>query len=80
MNKKLIALPLGMLPLLGYVWHRYKGSASKQKKSNGLYVGIELGGTNYSVAIAEPVINNQGEIIDFRILKRKNGNTYFDPR
>jgi len=42
-------------------------------------VGIELGGTNYNVAIAEPILNNKGEIIDFKIIKRKNGVTYNDP-
>jgi hypothetical protein len=42
-------------------------------------VGIELGGTNYNVAIAEPILNNNGEILDFRITKRKNGITYTNP-
>ena len=37
----------------------------KQKQKKAIYVGIELGGTNYNVAIAKPIISSKGKIIEF---------------
>jgi fructokinase len=54
-----------------------KGCKQLEKKR---FVGIELGGTNYNVAIGEPLLNNKGQITDFVIVKRKNGITYADPQ
>lgn len=54
----LAALGITLVPLIGYIISK-TGRQSK-KHSPQLYVGIELGGTNYNVAIAESVLNNQG--------------------
>ncbi len=43
------------------------------------HVGIELGGTNYNVAIARPLRDNHHRIIDFHIIARKAGITYENP-
>jgi hypothetical protein len=51
----------------------------KEDISQLRFVGIELGGTNYNVAIGSPVVNNRGDIIDFNIHKRSSGITYTDP-
>jgi len=40
-------------------------SFQKQKQKKAIYVGIELGGTNYNVAIGRPIISSQGKIIEF---------------
>jgi len=42
-------------------------------------VGVELGGTNFNVAIAQPIFSQAGEVIDFKIVRRKNGHTYHGP-
>jgi hypothetical protein len=44
-----------------------------------LYVGVEIGVSNYNVAIGEPIFNNKGGVVDFNILKRKSGVTDEDP-
>lgn len=77
--KKLIfsAVGLTLVPIIGFLISKARSKQSKPKPR--LYVGIELGGTNYNVAIAESVHNNNGDILDFRVLKRKNGNTYQNP-
>jgi hypothetical protein len=49
-----------------------KGARKLDKKR---FVGIELGMSNYNVAIGEAITNNRGEIADFNIIKRKNGIT-----
>ena len=74
----LVALGVTLVPLIGYLIS--KSSRREKRYSTQLYVGIELGGTNYNVAIAESVLNNQGQILDFNIIKRKNGTTYQDPQ
>lgn len=76
--KKEIVAAVGIitLPLLGYLVQKFKNNPQQKNKQNQLYVGVELGGTNYNVAVAEPVVSNQGDIIDFKIIKRKNGKTY----
>lgn len=71
-------MSLAVLPLLGYLVQRARNSKAKGSHHQ-LYIGIELGGTNFNVAVAEPVLSNQGEVIDFRIIKKKNGTTYHDP-
>jgi hypothetical protein len=35
-------------------------SFRKQKQKKAIYVGIELGGTNYNVAIGRPIISSKG--------------------
>lgn len=42
-------------------------------------MGIELGGTNYTVAIARPLSNNNIHIADFAVIARKSGITYESP-
>jgi hypothetical protein len=42
-------------------------------------VGIELGGTNYNVAIARPVLGHSADILDFDIITQKAGITYENP-
>lgn len=79
MKKILIALGVACVPLAGYLYQQLKENSSPKDKRNRRYVGIELGGTNYNVALAEPVFNNKGEIVDFNIIKRRNGNTFTDP-
>ena len=44
------ALGLTIVPLIGYILS--KSHRKKKKEQSKLYVGIELGGTNYNVAIA----------------------------
>ena len=73
------AIGLTLVPLIGYMLTKCKPKANHKLK-NQLYVGVELGGTNFNVAIAEAVLSSQGEIIDFRIIMRKNGTTYQDPQ
>lgn len=68
-----------LIPLLASYWSNRKRVESEAEKWAGRVVGIELGGTNYNVAIAEPILNNKAELIDFKIVKRKAGITYADP-
>lgn len=49
MKQAVVALGILALPLAGYLWQRARSLRMKNKKE--LYVGIELGGTNYKVAI-----------------------------
>ena len=73
------AIGLALVPIIGYFIAKTKNRNKNKQLQDKLFIGIELGGTNYNVAIAQPVTNQQGNIIDFKILKRKNGNTYLDP-
>jgi predicted NBD/HSP70 family sugar kinase len=73
----LVGAGIVLVPTIG--WLLAKKDSKKDRNKNTLVVGIELGGTNYTVAIAEPVFNHQGEVLDFRIVKKKNGTTYQDP-
>lgn len=52
---------------------------SRPRRQKKLYVGVELGGTNYCVAIAEADTNRNNDITDFRIVKRKTGHTFASP-
>jgi len=82
MNKNYaVAVSVGVaIPVvINYIINSFKGKKRIQKLKDKRFVGIELGGTNYNVAIAEPILNNRGEIIDFNIVKRKSGVTYNDP-
>jgi hypothetical protein len=36
-----------------------------QKLKKSLHVGLELGGTNYNVAIAKPIFNSKFELMDY---------------
>jgi len=74
----LIAFALGWIgkAVFDSIWNSLK---SNKKEPTGLYVGIELGGTNYNVAIGEAVRNREGKITNFNIVKRKSGITYEDP-
>ena len=73
------ALGLAVIPLVGFIVKRIKSSNTNKSRKSQLFIGIELGGTNFNVAVAEPVISNNGQIIDFDILKRKSGTTYQNP-
>ena len=77
MKKALAAIGILILPLAGYLYQKAR-NANRDKKQ--LYVGVELGGTNYKVAIGQSVTNNKGQVIDFKIIKRKEGVTYNDPK
>lgn len=50
-----------------------------KQSHNRRYVGIELGGTSYNVAIARPVLSPSNNILDFDIIARKSGITYENP-
>jgi hypothetical protein len=78
MRKYIIALAgVALLPLFGYLISKSKPRDKKGSKK--YYVGIELGGTNYNVAISQPVLSQTGEVIDFKIVRRKNGQTFHGP-
>lgn len=78
MRKYLIAIAgVALLPLFGYLISKSKPRDKKGPKK--YYVGIELGGTNYNVAISQPVLSQTGEVIDFKIVRRKNGQTFHGP-
>lgn len=79
MNKVILALGVTVIPLSGVLIQRWIGKGGEKEVQKRRYVGIELGGTNYNVAVGEPIVNNKGEIVDFKIIKRRNGNTYQDP-
>lgn len=36
-------------------------------------MGIELGGTNYNVAIGKPEFDKKGNLIDFKLIRQANG-------
>lgn len=50
-----------------------------EREKHALHVGIELGGTNYNVAIGRPIFNSKDELMDFQIIAAKDGITYEDP-
>ena len=65
--------------LLSYLWGTGAEQGARKPWEKKKFVGIELGGTNFNVAIGEPILNNKGQITDFILIKRKNGITYADP-
>ena len=78
MRKYILALAgVALLPFFGYLISKSK--PRDKKGSPKLHVGVELGGTNYNVAIAQPVLSQTGDIIDYKIIRRKNGHTYHGP-
>lgn len=83
MSKQLaVGFSLGAaVPLLYSLIKTLTTSAQENRQlDKKRFVGIELGGTNFNVAIGEPILNNKGQITDFFIVKRKNGITYAEPQ
>lgn len=50
----------------------------RHKVTKSIYVGIELGGTNYNIAVGVPTLDKTGKIIDFHLTKRDSGRTSND--
>lgn len=46
---------------------------SRKKEESNIYVGIELGGTNYNISFGKPEFDNNGTIIDFKLFKQTSG-------
>jgi len=55
-----ISLGVIIPPLVNFISALKKNNDNKLKLAGKRFVGIELGGTNYNVAIAEPILNNKG--------------------
>lgn len=71
-----VGLSIGVPTIIGL--YKMLTNQSDIKNIYHKFVGIEINETNYNVAIGEAIINNKGQITDFRITKRKNGMIHED--
>ena len=51
-----------------------------KKQHSHIYVGIELGGTNYNIAFGKPEFDKSGNLIDFKLFKQASGRVSDKPQ
>lgn len=71
-------LGIGALPFFKLI-RQLLTKKKKKTKENRVYVGIELGGTNFSVAIGVPHYDEFGRITSFAIRNQMTGRTDPNP-
>lgn len=71
-------LGMGAAPIARLIRSALK-SHKKIPKEEKLYVGIELGGTNYSVGVGVPHYDESGKIVSFSFKNQMTGRTDVNP-
>lgn len=79
--KIIAALALGIVAptILKFAYAKLSKMIKAKKQHSHLYVGIELGGTNYNIAFGKPESDKNGNLIEFKLVKQTSGRVSDQP-